>query len=91
SGDGGRDIIVEIYGYRIVVQCKAWFKNSIGQNEADELKTVVREGNFDFGILVGVLEEKIALGAYKSAERSGGDIIVTLYTRMCRDIKMLIA
>ncbi|CAG8651709.1 24295_t:CDS:2, partial [Racocetra persica] len=87
SGDGGRDIIVEMDGYRFVVQCKAWYYKCIGREEADAFLTVVRRGNFDFGILVGVLEQKIAKGAYNAADESGGDIIVTLYTRMCQDIK----
>ncbi|CAG8804562.1 9281_t:CDS:2, partial [Cetraspora pellucida] len=82
SSDGGRDIIVDMDGYRFVVQCR---------EEADAFLTVVRRGNFDFGILVGVLEQKIAKGAYDAADESGGDIIVTLYTRMCQDIKRLIA
>ncbi|RIB23637.1 hypothetical protein C2G38_2170629 [Gigaspora rosea] len=80
SDDGGQDIIVDMDGYRFMVQCKAWYYKCI----------VVRRGNFDFGILVGVLEQKIAKGAYDAADESGGDIIVTLYTRMCQDIKRLI-
>ncbi|CAG8715215.1 17856_t:CDS:2, partial [Racocetra fulgida] len=61
-----RDIIVDMDGYRFVVQCR---------EEADAFLTVVRRGNFDFGILVGVLEQKIAKGAYDAADESGGDII----------------
>ncbi|CAG8552649.1 507_t:CDS:2, partial [Cetraspora pellucida] len=30
SGDGGRDIIVDMDGYRFVVQCKAWYYKCIG-------------------------------------------------------------
>ncbi|KAF0453234.1 hypothetical protein F8M41_001777 [Gigaspora margarita] len=40
SGDGGRDIIVEMQEYRFVVQCR---------EEADAFLTVIRRGNFDFG------------------------------------------
>ncbi|RIB21181.1 hypothetical protein C2G38_2140786, partial [Gigaspora rosea] len=45
----------------------------------------------DFGVVVGVLEEKISDEAYNSAERSEHDIIVTTYRNMCRDIKNQIA
>ncbi|CAG8751905.1 39958_t:CDS:2 [Gigaspora margarita] len=41
SGDGGRDIIVEMQEYRFVVQCR---------EEADAFLTVIRRGNFDFGL-----------------------------------------
>ncbi|RIB09795.1 hypothetical protein C2G38_2251154 [Gigaspora rosea] len=61
SGDGGQDIIVE-------VQIR-------GREEADAFLTVVRRGNFDFGVLVGVCGKKIASGAYDAAEDSKGDII----------------
>ncbi|RHZ64214.1 hypothetical protein Glove_326g97 [Diversispora epigaea] len=83
GGDGGRDMIVEICGFRIVVQCKVWFKNCINRKEIDKFKTVVWEKNFDFRICVRVLEEKIAKKAYELAENSGGNIIVTIYIRMC--------
>ncbi|CAG8617640.1 10071_t:CDS:2 [Dentiscutata erythropus] len=74
-------VVSEALIYRVV----------LSREEADAFLTVVRRGNFDFGILVGVLEQKIAKVAYDAADDSGGDIIVTLYTRMCQDIKRLIA
>ncbi|CAG8668518.1 5097_t:CDS:2, partial [Scutellospora calospora] len=87
SGDLGRDIIVEIFGMKFVVQCKAWYSKDIGRDKIDEFRTVVRDGKYAFGVSVGALEEKFAIGAYKSAERSESDIIITVYNRMCQDIE----
>ncbi|CAG8735791.1 25711_t:CDS:2, partial [Racocetra persica] len=36
------------------------------------------------------LEEKFAIGAYRSAERSEGNIVITVYNRMCEDIERFI-
>ncbi|CAG8677829.1 26164_t:CDS:2, partial [Dentiscutata erythropus] len=58
SGDGGRDIIEEMHGYRFVIQCKAWYKKCIGREEIDTFLTEVQRGKFDFGILVGALEKR---------------------------------
>ncbi|CAG8703341.1 10330_t:CDS:2, partial [Cetraspora pellucida] len=57
----------------------------------DEFRSVVRDGGFEFGVVVGVLEEKISDEAYISAEKSEHDIIVTTYRNMCQNIKSLIA
>ncbi|CAG8606546.1 336_t:CDS:2 [Dentiscutata heterogama] len=88
-GDLGRDIIVEIFGMKIVVQCKAWYSKDIGRDKVDEFRTVVRDGKYAFGVLVGALEENFAIGAHKSAKKSeGGDeVIITVYNRMCQDIE----
>ncbi|CAG8658159.1 5640_t:CDS:2, partial [Dentiscutata heterogama] len=61
------------------------------RKEVDEFRSVVSDGGFDFGVVVGVLEEKISDEAYNSAERSEHGIIVTTYRNMCRNIKNLIA
>ncbi|KAF0457897.1 hypothetical protein F8M41_001075 [Gigaspora margarita] len=53
------------------------------RKEVDEFRSVVSDGRFDFGVVVGVLEEKISDEAYNSAERSEHDIIVTTYRKMC--------
>ncbi|CAG8618857.1 21565_t:CDS:2, partial [Dentiscutata erythropus] len=61
------------------------------RKEVDEFRSVVGDGGFDFGVVVGVLEEKISDEAYTSAEKSEHDIIITTYRNMCRNIKNLIA
>ncbi|CAG8671355.1 21687_t:CDS:2, partial [Dentiscutata erythropus] len=91
SGDLGQNIIVEIFGMKIVVQCKAWYLKDISCDKVDEFRTVVRDGKYAFGVLVGALEENFAIGAYKSAKKSEGDdeIIIIVYNRMCQDIKCI--
>ncbi|CAG8593417.1 4136_t:CDS:2 [Dentiscutata heterogama] len=91
NNDGGVDIIVELCGYKIAIQCKAYFCQNIDRKLLDEFKTVVREGDFDFGVFVGVLDRRISLGAYVSAGKSEHDIIVATYKNMCENIKNLIA
>lgn len=61
----------------------SWFAKYISRKEVDEFRSVVSDGRFDFGVVVGVLEEKISDEAYNSAERSEHDIIVTTYRKMC--------
>ncbi|CAG8805301.1 3191_t:CDS:1, partial [Racocetra fulgida] len=61
------------------------------RDKIDEFRTVVRDGKFAFGVFVGVLEEKFKKGAYESAKSSEGDIIITVYNRMCQDIERFIA
>ncbi|CAG8805085.1 1915_t:CDS:2, partial [Dentiscutata erythropus] len=40
-------------------------------------RTVVRDGKYTFGALVGALEENFAIGAHKSAKKSeGGDEVI---------------
>ncbi|CAG8633030.1 20294_t:CDS:2 [Gigaspora margarita] len=80
--DKDRDIVIEICGYIGVIQCKAWFAKYISRKEVDEFRSVVSDGRFDFGVVVGVLEEKISDEAYNSAERSEHDIIVTTYRKI---------
>ena len=58
----------------------------IGRDKIDEFRTVVLDGRYAFGVYVGAVEGKFANGAYKSAERSGGGILITVYNRMCRDL-----
>ncbi|CAG8568330.1 11143_t:CDS:2 [Acaulospora morrowiae] len=89
--DKGRDIIIEVCGYRGVIQCKAYFCQNIERRHIDEFRKVVKDGCFDFGVFVGVSERRISVSAYSSAARSECDTIVTTYRNMCRDIKNLIA
>ncbi|CAG8683305.1 6499_t:CDS:2 [Cetraspora pellucida] len=67
--DGGRDIILILCGFRGVVQCKAYFNQNIERKHVDELRTVIRDGNFYFGAVVGVCKERIGGSAYESASR----------------------
>ncbi|CAG8819531.1 8096_t:CDS:2, partial [Racocetra persica] len=69
SRDGGRDIIIILCGFRGVVQCKAYFNQNIERKHVDELRTVMRDGNFHFGSVVGVRKERIGGSAYESASR----------------------
>ncbi|CAG8808532.1 27423_t:CDS:2, partial [Racocetra persica] len=73
------------------VDIKALSNAKLARKEVDEFRSVVGDGGFDFGVVVGVLEEKISDEAYTSAEKSEHDIIVTTYRNMCRNIKNLIA
>lgn len=41
----------------------------IDREEIDGFRTVVKDGKYDFGVFVGVIDEKISVGAYLSAER----------------------
>ncbi|CAG8810899.1 13652_t:CDS:1, partial [Gigaspora margarita] len=50
--------------------------------EVDKFRSVVGEGKFDFGVVIGVLEKKILDEAYNLAENSKYNIIVTTYRNM---------
>lgn len=60
---------------------KAWFSKNICHDKIDEFRTVVRDGNYAFGVFVRVLEKK---------NWSEGDIIIIVYNRMCQDIERFI-
>ncbi|CAG8532498.1 1342_t:CDS:2 [Racocetra fulgida] len=53
--------------------------------------SVVSDGRFDFGVVIGVLEEKISYEAYNLTKISEHNIIVTTYRNMCQNIKTSIA
>ncbi|CAG8810584.1 22056_t:CDS:1, partial [Racocetra persica] len=56
------------------------------QDKIDEFRTVVLDERYAFRVYVGAVEGKFANGAYKSAERSGGGILITVYNIICRDL-----
>ncbi|CAG8797802.1 45871_t:CDS:2, partial [Gigaspora margarita] len=68
SEDLGQDIIITIFGMRIVVQCKARYSKEIGRDKINEFRTVVLDGRYAFRVYVGVVEGKFTKGVYKSAE-----------------------
>ncbi|KAF0400560.1 hypothetical protein F8M41_009550 [Gigaspora margarita] len=88
--DGGKDIIIEVYNFRIAVQCKAYFNQNIDRKCVDEFKTVIREGCFDFEVYVGALYERFSKGAHLAARKTD-NLILTTYRSMCQDIWDVIA
>ncbi|CAG8849153.1 41544_t:CDS:2, partial [Gigaspora margarita] len=66
SGDGGRDIIMGIYGYAIVIQ----------------LEMTINVGDFDFGVLVGAEASRIQRSAYRAADLSKQAIIIATYNNV---------
>ncbi|CAG8540266.1 21314_t:CDS:10 [Dentiscutata erythropus] len=79
-----------------ISQSKKFLENHMqenGHDKVDEFRTVVRDGKYAFGVIVGATEENFAIGAHKSAKKSEGDdeVIITVYNRMCQDIEWFIA
>ncbi|RIB17702.1 hypothetical protein C2G38_2186641 [Gigaspora rosea] len=77
SGDLGRDIIVEIFGMTLLFSAKHV------QNGSKRQKLRIQS-------FCRTVEDRFAIEAHKSAERSGGDIIITMYNRMCQNIERFI-
>ncbi|CAG8724561.1 1503_t:CDS:2, partial [Cetraspora pellucida] len=71
------------------VDIKALSNTKLARKEVNEFRSVVGNDRFDFGVVVGVLKEKISDEAYISAEKSEHDIINLIASRLSQEFHAL--
>ncbi|KAF0496477.1 hypothetical protein F8M41_020959 [Gigaspora margarita] len=75
-----------IYGYAIVIQCKAYFNRFIQRMHVNEVETAINVGDFNLGVLVGAEASRIQRSAYRAVGLSKQAIIIATLI-MCDKIK----